>query len=138
MAKTRSQAGFCIVLILVGLGCSSRPCREPRMPELDRSAPGAPAPSAAANGETQAGPERVRVFKADGSRQCETNSTSITSPVVMERELAGIKVYSRERRKDGLMHIQVCGSPTGMVNVYEIDQNQLKQAEERGFKKWDE
>ena len=79
---------------------------------------------------------RVRVYKPDGSRQCESSKGQAVD--IMERELAGIRVYSREKRKDGLMHIQVCGSPTGMVNLFEIDFGNLKQAEERGFKRFED
>lgn len=81
-------------------------------------------------------PARVRVYKPDGSRQCEKGGGK--SVEAMERELAGITVRAREKRKDGLMHIQVCGSPTGVVNIYEIDSTFLKQAEERGFKRFED
>lgn len=76
---------------------------------------------------------RLRIYKPDGSRQCENRGAK--SVETMERELAGIVVYAREKRKDGLMHIQICGSPTGMINIFEIDSTFLKQAEERGFKR---
>lgn len=81
-------------------------------------------------------PARIRVYKPDGSRQCENRPGKAVE--VMERELAGIAVHAREKRKDGLMHIQVCGSPTGVVNLYEIDSSFLKQAEERGFKRFED
>ncbi|MES2962418.1 MAG: hypothetical protein V4760_00915, partial [Bdellovibrionota bacterium] len=47
------------------------------------------------------------------------------------------QVFSRDKRADGLMHIQVCGSPTGQINVYEIPVSALKEAEGKGFKKLD-
>ncbi len=77
--------------------------------------------------------EFVRVYKPDGSRQCEKKPGILLD--TMERELAGIVVQGRDKRKDGLMHIQVCGSPSGMINVFEIKANFLKQAEQRGFKR---
>lgn len=144
METHRILIAVCIFLIsLAGLSaCSSRPCREPRLPELDQT-------QVRANGRTgtvaatppplkteESGPLRIRVYKSDGSRQCEKRTgRSVES---MERELAGIPVHHREKRSDGLMHIQVCGSPTGMINIYEIDSSNLKKAEERGFKKWEE
>ncbi len=133
-------AGFLIAGLLM-TGCASHPCREPRQPELDqtKSAPGSLTPAtitspatASKNGEAS-NVTRVRIYKPDGSRQCEKRGAQ--SVETMERELAGIVVHSREKRKDGLMHIQICGSPTGMINLYEIDASFLKQAEERGFKR---
>jgi len=129
-------------------GCSSRPCREPRLPELDKtktatsllesdassSAVANPTPTTTAASPAVDGiVRRSRVYKPDGSRQCERRAG--TSLEVMERELAGIIVHTREKRRDGLMHIQVCGGPTGMINLYEIDTSFVKQAEQRGFKR---
>ncbi len=116
------------------------------MPELDqtqartseaKTSAGANIGTATQSGSPdETGPLKVRVYKSDGSRQCEKRTgRSVES---MERELAGIPVHHREKRSDGLMHIQVCGSPTGMINIYEIDSSNLKKAEERGFKKWEE
>ena len=134
------------VLLIAGLafgllgGCQSHPCREPRLPELDQTGAARPVvapPTGATNGSKISGAENtplhLRVFKTDGSRQCDKRSGIALD--VMERELAGIPVYAKEKRADGLMHIQVCGSPTGMINLFEIDQTNLKQAEERGFRR---
>ncbi len=144
-----------VVVFLIANACANHACREPRAPELDRTRP-APAVSsgaevselktplaatASSSNSVESKEKRVKVFKSDGSRQCEPKSSSKTGPSavdVMEQELAGIKVYAREKRRDGLMHIQVCGSPTGMINLYEIDFKYLKQAEERGFRRWEE
>lgn len=73
------------------------------------------------------------VFKADGSLQCGMGKA--ISLEDMEKELKGIKVLSRDKRPDGMMHIQVCGSPTGIINIYEIPAANLADAESRGFKK---
>lgn len=161
------QRNFVFVLILATfamssvVACSSRPCREPRAPELDRTKTASSnsvvedseiSGSALKDGANSSHPDavsqsqdsaetrgstlRVRVYKPDGSRQCaQAKGQSVET---MERELAGIRVYSREKRKDGLMHIQVCGSPTGVVNLFEIDSTNLKQAEERGFKRFED
>ena len=75
----------------------------------------------------------VLVYKADGSLQCgQGKGVSIDE---MEKQLKGIKVLSRDKRPDGKMHIQLCGSPTGVINVFEISETNLKDAESRGFKK---
>lgn len=151
--RSRQRRNFLLVLasfIVLAVGCSSHPCREPRAPELDRTnktdkkdsvtgvvtAQPSLLGKGSAAGDAAAETVHIRVYKPDGSRQCEKR-TGV--PVdVMERELAGISVFGREKRKDGLMHIQVCGSPSGIVNIFEIEQSFFKQAEQRGFKRWEE
>ena len=79
-------------------------------------------------------PERTFVYKYDGSQQCGLKKGI---PVAeMAKSLKSIKVFSQENRSDGLMHIQVCGAPTGRANVYEIYTKDLIKAESFGFKKW--
>lgn len=78
--------------------------------------------------------DRVLVYKYDGSLQC-----GMGKPVSLEtmaKELTGTQIYSQVKKPDGLMHIQVCGSPTGQANVFEIPAKAQKSAEGRGFKKW--
>ncbi len=77
---------------------------------------------------------RIMIFKYDGSQQCKPGSG--VSVEKMAKELKGIQIYSSLKKSDGLMHIQVCGSMTGMANVYEISSENLTQAEKLGFKKW--
>ncbi len=40
------------------------------------------------------------------------------------------------KKKDGLLHSELCGSPTGMNNVYEISGKDWSAADKAGFKKW--
>lgn len=138
-----------ILLISASLtlaACSNRPCRELRQPELASAQVPAPKPtptvatpqaSPAPQGGAVTAPKEgtVLVYKADGSLQCQ--QAKGVSVQEMEKQLAGIKVYSRDKRPDGLMHIQVCGSPTGMINVFEIDASNLAKAEAKGFKRFD-
>ncbi len=78
--------------------------------------------------------DRVRIYKPDGSLQC-NQGEAIPLPD-MEKDLAGIQVFSRGRRNDGVMRIQLCGSPTGMCNVYEIPRKDLAAALKLNFKEW--
>lgn len=78
--------------------------------------------------------EKVKVFKYDGSLQCETGKSITLSD--MQKELSGIEVFSSENKSDGLMRIQVCGTPTGRANVYEIKKKDLQMAIDKGFKVW--
>ena len=78
--------------------------------------------------------DRIFVYKYDGSLQC-----GMGNPIaleVMARELGNIPVISSQKKNDGLMHIQVCGSVSGKANVYEISAKFQKEAEANGFKRW--
>ena len=78
--------------------------------------------------------DRVRVYKPDGSLQCgQGRAVPLTE---MEKDLNGIKTYSSINKNDGMMRIQVCGSPTGNCNIYEIDRKDLGAALKNGFKEW--
>lgn len=149
--------------VAISVGCANGPCRQMKKPELAGGAASTatgtatPAPTPAAgvagvtgSGGTVATPKggamssdikptareaSVLVYKPDGSLQCGMGKA--ISLEEMEKQLSGIRVSSRDKRPDGLMHIQVCGSPTGMINVYEIPASSLKEAEARGFKKFE-
>lgn len=79
-------------------------------------------------------PEKIKVYKADGSLQCGMGKA--VSLAEMQKELAGVKVHSAANKNDGQMRVQVCGAPTGNCNVYEIDRSQLASALKAGFKEW--
>jgi hypothetical protein len=152
---------FSVAMPLVVLaGCANHPCRQmdaaktadtamtsgaQNMSGGEKSVSANSASSAALVGGTTSGPapaaaksgakgETVKVFKYDGSRQCEPG-TGVSAAVMQAKELAGIKVISSEHRSDGRMRAQACGMPTGMINVYEIDIADLPKAEKQGFKK---
>ncbi len=124
--------GVYFLLLFLCAGCTQGHCR--RQVDAPAVVPGpaaeAPAPVAA----TPSAQAHVFVYKYDGSMQC-----GMGRPVTvdqMAKELKGIQVFSQEKKSDGLMHIQVCGSITGLANIYEIAPSALKKAEARGFKKW--
>lgn len=75
---------------------------------------------------------RVFVFKPDGSLQCQSGKK--ISPDEMKQELKDIPVFKSYSQHDGRLHPQICGAPTGKVNVYEIDAESLAAAEKLGFK----
>lgn len=133
------------VSLVFGLGaCANGPCRHLREPRLaegqaaaeassNASATKAATPVAGSTASSGGPVSSIFVYKPDGSLQCGTAKG--LSLEEMEKQLRGIPVLSRDKRPDGKMHIQVCGSPTGMINVFEIDETHLKEAEARGFKK---
>ena len=77
---------------------------------------------------------KVKVYKPDGTLQCGMGSKIPLE--TMEKDLKGIKVFSRANKNDGLMRIQVCGAPTGGSNVFEISRDDLAKALKAGFKEW--
>lgn len=139
--------------VIILSACTTGPCRQVKNPELANQQSAAAAQAAAGSGTAQTSTASAKgtnsavtpptltkqatlfVYKPDGSLQC--GQGKAISPQEMEKQLDGIKVFSRENRSDGLMHIQVCGSPTGMINIFEISATSLKDAEKRGFKKFE-
>lgn len=120
------------ILLSLAMGCSQGHCRRKvdLPPEVATSEDAPPE----AQAQKPSDKDHVYVFKYDGSLQCKKGKA--IAPETMAKELQGIPVYSSVKKSDGMMHIQVCGSITGMANVFEIPAAALKQAESRGFKKW--
>ncbi len=117
-----------ILMALFIIGCSTTPCKIEERAVV--AAEGIERPMTADKDLTA----RVRVFKQDGSQQCETRKKTELS--VMQKELGSITVFSAESKHDGLMRIQMCGHPTGNCNVYEILSADMDKALKLGFKKW--
>lgn len=80
------------------------------------------------------GPEYVQVFKHDSSVQCEKSSGIKLSKMKEELANAGIEVKCSFKGSDGMMRIQMCGGPTGKLNVYKIPADKLTSAVDLGFK----
>ncbi|MBY0383843.1 hypothetical protein K2X05_01680 [bacterium] len=76
--------------------------------------------------------EIILVGKSDQSLQCGYNVGMTIE--AMAQELTGIQVLKTEKRHDGLMRIQNCGAPTGMMNVYSIYRKDVKKAVRMGYK----
>jgi hypothetical protein len=118
-----------LAMILLICGCAQHHCRRPpdNPPTAVVAPQGEEVPSVATS-------RKVKIYKYDGSLQCGQGKAADLDN--MAKELKGITVFSSKKQSDGLMHIQVCGSPTGTANVYEILEADLPRAEKLGFKKW--
>lgn len=130
----------CVFIAVSAFACADKPCRRVKRPDLaDATQPAAatkPEGVAVTNPSTpEPGTKTIFIYKPDGSLQCQVKKG--VSVEEMEKELVGFKVVSRQKRPDGLMHIQACGTPTGLINVYEISSERLADAEKLGFKKWE-
>lgn len=121
---------FAFVVILGAVSCAQGHCRRSK----DTPKVSVPEGADAAAATTEVKSEHIFVYKYDGSQQCKkAKGTSIEA---MQKELKEIPIFSAAKKPDGQMHIQVCGSITGMANVYEIHSEDAKKAESLGFKRW--
>ncbi|MEK2688764.1 hypothetical protein [Bdellovibrio sp. GT3] len=116
-----------LIPVLILAACSHGDCRGEKKKTSQAEATGA----AVASSNTT---DRVKVFKPDGSLQCGQGQKIAIAE--MQKDLGTIQVYSSKNQNDGMMRIQVCGSPTGNCNVYEIDRKDLAAAQKAGFKEW--
>ena len=78
----------------------------------------------------------IFVSKRDGSVQCDKDQKTKIALNEMAKELEGIHIFSSKNQNDGKMRMQVCESPTGQFNVYEIAPKDLPEAKKRGFTPW--
>lgn len=76
--------------------------------------------------------QSVKVFKSRGSVQCEEGGTS---PEIMQNELTnvGIVVLTISCGIDGLVRPAMCGGSDGRINIFEIPQSKVGQAQSLGF-----
>lgn len=80
-----------------------------------------------------AGETPTKVFKYEGSKQCQQGSGVALE--IMQRDLveAGVDVICAHRGHDGRMRIQMCGADTGKMNLFVIPGEQLPKAQALGF-----
>ncbi len=81
----------------------------------------------------QPSPTTVAVFKHDGTLQCGLGKEVTLAQMAASLEAAGVKVLASRKADDGKLHIQLCGAPTGRVNVFDIATVSLAAAQELGF-----
>jgi hypothetical protein len=114
-------AAVCFLVALT-LGCSSTNCRLQEAENMKKSV------------EKVAVVPSIRVYKYDGSLQCGMGKSIPLEE--MKADLKNIKIISAAHKNDGLMRIQLCGSPTGNANVFEILKDDLDKALALGFREW--
>jgi hypothetical protein len=118
---------FLSALGLMVVGCSSQPCKGRE--SISDAAKLKWNDEAAAQKKSL---ERVLIFKADGSLKCSMGQS--IPPEAMAKELDGVQMFKMESRIDGMMRPEVCGYPTGKINVYEIRAIDLERAKKLKFK----
>lgn len=115
---------WCSTLILVA--CSTGHCRRGEKDILEPLDPKPP------TGYSEENLGSLFIGKSDGSLQCGMRE-GIPLKEMAKNELENIQILSSEKKNDGLMRIQSCGSPTGMLNVYEIRHQDIRKAQQAGF-----
>lgn len=80
----------------------------------------------------------IKVYKSDGSKQCDPSSG--VAPEAMRAELIsnGIDVICSQKGNTGLVYPATCGAETGAINIYQIHPQSLQDAEKLGFISTDE
>lgn len=109
-----------VLVCSVLLGCSTTQCHLKRLESM--------------KGKEDTKEKTVRVFRYDGTLQCAMGKAIPLND--MARDLKDIPVISSTQLSDGLLRIQLCGSPTGDANVYEISESHLEKAKTLGFREW--
>ena len=123
---------FVILMILFPVvGCQTGHCRRSQ-----KNIPQVQLPENPEAKGKKATSRKVSVYKYDGSLQCGQGKAVPLKAMAEALSQKDIKIFNMEKKPDGLMHIQVCGSPTGIANVYEISEADLGRATALGFKKW--
>ncbi len=77
--------------------------------------------------------DTLEVYKYDGTLQCKMGKEITLDQMAAELKAANIRVISKRKDTDGLMHFALCGASTGQVNVFEIPSEQFEMARRFGF-----
>ena len=120
MATLKFISLFFVILPIIGVSCTSTHCRLKEIEKL--------------SAKQEVKVKTVRVYRYDGTLQCGMGKR--ISIEEMQKDLKDIPVISSAHLNDGLMRIQLCGSPTGDANVFEIEEIHLEKAKALGFREW--
>lgn len=75
----------------------------------------------------------VWVMKPDGGESCAKDSAISIEQGAEDLKKAKIKILASQKGDDGKMHAQMCGLPTGKLNLYKINKSDLPRAVTLGF-----
>lgn len=81
----------------------------------------------------QSSASTVTIFKHDGTLQCGLGKEVTLAQMAAALEAAGVTVLARRKANDGKLHIELCGSASGRINVFEIPAASLRAAQKLGF-----
>jgi len=84
------------------------------------------------------GANHIWVSRPDGALGCEPEKAQSIDAGRAELRKAGVRVHDSRKTSDGMMRVQVCGTPSGAHNAYRITKKSLKRAESLGYVKLDD
>jgi len=80
-----------------------------------------------------AGEALMKIYKYDGSVQCDNSSGIKLHDMEQHLVEAGIDVMCSQQGNDGLLRAMACGMGTGRINIYTINPANLNDAKALGF-----
>ena len=95
----------------------------------------APSPSPSPSPEKIQEPA-IMVFKPTGQRQCQGGGGVSLEDMKGQLLSKKIPVFESHTQADGLMHMALCGTPTGSVHVFSIPLRFKERALRLGFKEF--
>jgi hypothetical protein len=123
--------------------CSNLPQREWPSPSPSPTAlpggvfisPTAPSPTPTPMPEpAQIQEPSMMVFKSTGEKQCQSSGGVSLDAVKAQLIARKIPVFEAHTQADGLMHMALCGTPTGTIHVFMIPVRLRAKALRLGFK----
>ena len=76
----------------------------------------------------------VRIFKSTGEKQCGQSPGISIQDMTKVLTRHHIYVIESHTQPDGLMHMVLCGAPSGKIHVFTISRKDLKRALRLDFK----
>ena len=143
--KLLSQTLFLILsvsfFVFLNIQCSHGPCNNiPQRPEpspVPSPSPNysqsLPSPTPLPEAQAPRTPS-VLVFKVTGEKQCQTGGGSNLDDVKAQLTSKNIPVFEAHTQADGLMHMALCGTPTGGIHVFAIPKKLQAKAQRLGFR----
>ena len=68
----------------------------------------------------------ILIYRATGALQCEPGKGTPLEQVEAQLVAKKILVYDGHTQPDGLMHMALCGSPSGTIHVFTISRKDLR------------
>jgi hypothetical protein len=75
----------------------------------------------------------LKVYKAQGTRQCESGGGTTVQMHQAELTRAGIPAQSPACGTDGQMRVALCGAPDGAIHIFTLPASRAAQAASLGF-----
>lgn len=135
MGRSTNSLFLSIPAITLAISCTTGPCRT-HAQGGESVSPNSVAPTSVAGATSAEQPAKIKVYRTDGSKQCEPNSGISLEKAKKELEALKITVFFEASTKDGGMHATVCGGATGNIHVFQILDSDFEAAKKKGYQLW--